>query len=70
MTSSLTFRTDAACGIGFGHLRRCITLAKIAADRGHKVTFFLSEASDSTATPLVASIARVARIAGGGHPAA
>jgi len=69
MTSSLTFRTDAAGDIGFGHLRRCLTLAKIAADRGHKVTFLLSEASDSTAAALVADIARVARIAGGGHPA-
>lgn len=71
MTRSLTFRTDAAGDIGFGHLRRCLTLAKVAARRGHAVTFLLSESSDNTAAGLLDGIAgRIERIAGDGHPAA
>ena len=70
MAASLTFRTDAAGDIGFGHLRRCLTLAKLATARGHAVTFLLSEASDSTAAALVQGVAAVAQITGGGRPAA
>lgn len=70
MTANLTFRTDAAGDIGFGHLRRCLTLAKIAAGRGHAVTFLLSEASDDTAAALLQGVAAIARIAGDGRPAA
>ncbi|GAB4352945.1 MAG: hypothetical protein Kow00114_01860 [Kiloniellaceae bacterium] len=70
MTARLTFRTDAAGDIGFGHLRRCLTLAKIAAARGHAVTFLLSEASDGTAAALLQGVAGIARVAGDGRPAA
>ena len=69
MTSCLTFRTDAAGDIGFGHLRRCLTLAETAAARGHEVSFLLSEASDDAATDLLKGIAgRIERIGGGARP--
>ncbi len=71
MTCRLTFRCDAAGDIGFGHLRRCLTLARIAAARGHEVGFLFSDASDDSAAALVAgSAGRIERIAGGGRPQA
>lgn len=69
MTSRLTFRCDAAGDIGFGHLRRCLTLARIASGRGHEVSFLLSDASDDTAAGLLAPGTRLQRIGGQGKPA-
>lgn len=69
MTGCFTFRTDAAGDIGFGHLRRCMTLAKAATARGHEVRFLLSDASDTAALALLESVVvPIERIGGAGRP--
>ncbi len=70
MGQSFTFRADASGEIGFGHLRRCLTLAGAAARRGHAVTFLLSDLSGSGAAEMAGALAgKVERIGGGGRPA-
>lgn len=70
MGLKITFRADAAGDIGFGHLRRCLTLATAAAQRGHDIGFLLSDLSDETASGMLSgTVQRIERIAGGGRPA-
>lgn len=69
MGQRITFRTDASGEIGFGHLRRCLTLADAAAKRDHEIAFLLSDLSDGTATGMLKDLTgKVDRIGGGGRP--
>lgn len=69
MGRRLTFRADASGEIGFGHLRRCLTLAAAAAQRGHEIAFLLSDLSDETAAGMLNGLAgSIQRIGGGGRP--
>lgn len=69
MPQRFTFRTDAAATIGFGHLRRCLTLAEVVSARGHEVTFLLSGLSGETASELISRAGfRIRRIGGTGSP--
>ncbi len=67
MTKRYVFRTDAARQVGFGHLRRSLTLARVISARGNLVSFLLSDLSESLAIQQVAALSfRIDHIGGGG----
>lgn len=61
MTPVVGIRANAGAAVGFGHVRRCVSLAEALFERGADVTFFANPESDS-ATWLPRHPARAARL--------
>jgi UDP-2,4-diacetamido-2,4,6-trideoxy-beta-L-altropyranose hydrolase len=51
-SNTILFRTDASPTIGTGHLMRCMALAEICLEQGHKVLFAMSECPSPLKTRL------------------